>query len=91
MFALRYGQFERTVDVVVYISAHEQAEALVKAAVAHNVVLIPYGGGTNVTQALLPLKDETRMIVSVDMSRMNHVRWVDRKNFTACVEAGIMG
>ena len=54
-------------------------------------MLIPYGGGTNVTQALLPLKEETRMIVSVDMSRMNHVRWVDKKNFTACVEAGIMG
>lgn len=31
------------------------------------------------------------MIVSVDMSRMNHVKWVDKKNFTACVEAGIMG
>jgi alkyldihydroxyacetonephosphate synthase len=31
------------------------------------------------------------MIVSVDMTRMNHVRWVDRENMTACVEAGILG
>ena len=31
------------------------------------------------------------MIVSVDMSRMNHVRWVDRKNMTALVETGITG
>jgi len=53
--------------------------------------LIPYGGGTNVTQALLPIKEEKRMIVSVDMSRLNSVRWVDKKNFTACVESGIMG
>lgn len=49
MFALRYGEFERTVDIVVYIASHDQAEALVKAAAEHNVVLIPYGGGTNVT------------------------------------------
>lgn len=31
------------------------------------------------------------MIVSVDTSRMNHVRWVDRKNMTALVETGITG
>ncbi|KAL4465819.1 hypothetical protein ABPG74_004056 [Tetrahymena malaccensis] len=91
IFALRHGKLDRYIDLVVYISSHEQAETLVKAANEHNVVLIPYGGGTNVTQALLPLKSETRMIVSVDMSRMNHIRWVDKKNFTACVEAGIMG
>ena len=31
------------------------------------------------------------MICSVDMSRMNHIKWVDRKNRTACIEAGITG
>ena len=31
------------------------------------------------------------MIVSVDTSRLNHVRWVDRKNMTALVETGITG
>jgi len=57
----------------------------------HNVVLVPYGGGTNVTQALLLNSSEPRMVVSVDMTRMNHVKWVDRQNMTACVEAGILG
>ena len=47
-------------------------------AMKHNVVLIPYGGGTNVTQALLLNSSEPRMMVSVDMTRMNHVKWVDR-------------
>lgn len=91
VYALRHGQLDRVVDCVVYINSHEQAETLVKAAAAHNVVLIPYGGGTNVTQALLCNKEEERMIVSVDLQRMNHVKWVDRKNMTACIEAGIMG
>lgn len=91
IYALRHGQLDRVVDAVVYVANHEQAEVLVQAAVRHNVVLIPYGGGTNVTQALLCDKNEQRMIVSVDMQRMNHVKWVDRKNMTACIEAGIMG
>ena len=91
IYALRHGKLDRVVDCVVFINSHEQAENLVKAAVKHNVVLIPYGGGTNVTQALLCNKDEQRMIVSVDLQRMNHVKWVDKKNMIACVEAGIMG
>ena len=40
-------------------------------AVKHNVVLVPYGGGTNVTKSLQLNPEETRMIVSVDMGRMN--------------------
>ena len=33
----------------------------------------------------------TRMIVSIDMYRMNKVKWVDKINRLACVEAGIRG
>jgi alkyldihydroxyacetonephosphate synthase len=31
------------------------------------------------------------MIVAIDMSKMNHVKMVDRENMTAHVEAGITG
>jgi alkyldihydroxyacetonephosphate synthase len=54
-------------------------------------VLVPYGGGTNVTNALLLDTKETRMIVSIDMTRMNRIKWVDKVNMIACVEAGILG
>jgi alkyldihydroxyacetonephosphate synthase len=48
-------------------------------------VLVPYGGGTNVTWSLtLPL-EEKRMIVSVDVSRMTAIKWVDKENNLACV------
>lgn len=43
------------------------------------------------TNALLLDVKETRMIVSVDMARMNRVKWVDKVNMVACVEAGIVG
>ena len=31
------------------------------------------------------------MVVSLDMSRMNKVVWVDKDNMIACVQAGIRG
>jgi len=60
-------------------------------AVKHNIVLVPYGGGTNVTKSLQLSPEETRMIISVDMSRMNQIRWVDKENNMACIGAGISG
>ena len=35
--------------------------------------------------------NERRMIVSVDMGRMNQIRWVDKENNMACIGAGISG
>ena len=58
---------------MVYPGCHDHVEALVKAAIKHNVVLIPYGGGTNVTLALQLSPAEKRMIVSVDMTRVRVV------------------
>ena len=54
-------------------------------------MLVPYGGGTNVTNALVLPDSEKRMIVSVDMARMNRVKWVEKVNMMACIEAGIIG
>lgn len=36
-------------------------------------------------------ENEKRTIVSVDMTRMCKIKWVDKKNMMACVEAGIIG
>ena len=72
VYTLKHGKFDRFVDCVIYPANNEQVEHLVKIAIKHNVVLIPYGGGTNVTQALTVTLEEKRMIISVDMAR---VRW----------------
>ena len=49
VFALRYGRFERYVDVVVMPGSTEHVEQIIALAKEHKVCLIPYGGGTNVT------------------------------------------
>jgi len=88
---LRYGTIPRPVDMIVYPTSTENCDFIVKAAVKHDVCLIPYGGGTNVTQSLMIYPSEKRMCVSIDMARMNSIKWVDKENGMACVQTGIMG
>jgi len=88
---LYQSPLERLVDLVFYPEEEEEAKGLVDLAHAHDVCLIPYGGGTNVSGALLCPVDEQRMIVSVDMRRMNRILWIDEENLQACIEAGIEG
>jgi len=75
----------RPVDMIVYPNSTEHCERLVALAVKHDVMLVPYGGGTNVTQSLMIYPTEKRMVVSVDMARMNFIKWVDKENGLACV------
>jgi len=56
-----------------------------------DVCVLPYGGGTSVSEALLCPEEEERMIVSLDMKMMNRLLWVDRESLMACVEGGIVG
>jgi alkyldihydroxyacetonephosphate synthase len=51
----------------------------------HDVVIVPYGGGTSVTRSLELSPHEKRMIVSLDMARMNKVVEIDELNMTARV------
>ncbi len=85
------GKLARFVDMVFFCTNEKAAERIVQLALEHDVCLVPYGGGTNVTGCLTLPKSETRMIVSVDMQGMAEIEWVNRENRQACVQAGITG
>lgn len=91
IWAIRYGKLERVPDLVVFPSEHEQVVSLVRAAEQHGACLMPFGGGTNVSDALRVSRAEQRLVVAVDMRRMNRIRWIDPVNLTACIEAGAVG
>ena len=91
MFALRNDGLPRVVDVVIFPGEHAHVERIVRAAHEHNVVIIPFGGGTSVTNAVSPPEHEKRMIVSLDMHEMNKIKWIDRESMLCCVEAGAVG
>ncbi|MGB2751492.1 MAG: FAD-binding oxidoreductase [Pyrinomonadaceae bacterium] len=91
MFAIKHKKLGRIPDMVVYPESEEQVASLITAAKEHDTVLLPFGGGTNVTDALRCRNDEKRVIVSVDMRRMNRIKWIDKENMMACIEAGAVG
>ena len=91
MFAIKHKSLGRIPDMVVYPESEEHVAELIKAAVEHDAVLIPFGGGTNVTDALRCPGNESRVIVSVDMRRMNRILWIDKENMMARIEAGAVG
>jgi alkyldihydroxyacetonephosphate synthase len=91
VYPVLYGKLERTADMIFFCEAEEDAVKLVKLAQEHNICLVPYGGGTSVSSALKLPAQEQRMIVSVDMRRMNRIEWIDKDNMRACVQAGITG
>ena len=91
MFALKNDDLARLPDAVVRPQSEAQVIKLVALAKKHNVCLVPFGGGTNVTEALKCETTETRFIVSVDMRAMNKILWIDPVNHLACIEAGAVG
>ena len=91
VYTLRYGRPGRIPDAVVWPENSAQVETIVKAAQEHNVVIIPFGGGTTVSGAVLCPEGEERMIISLDTSKMNRIVWIDKKNMMARIEAGVRG
>ncbi|MBI4521789.1 MAG: FAD-binding oxidoreductase [Gemmatimonadetes bacterium] len=91
MYAIKHERLRRVPDLVVYPEEEQDVSALVDAAVRHDVCLVPYGGGTNVTEALRCPLDEERTIVAVDMSRLDRILWIDPTNLMACIQAGAVG
>ncbi|KAL7633500.1 UNVERIFIED_CONTAM: hypothetical protein RMT77_016033 [Armadillidium vulgare] len=91
IYTLRTKMFKRIPDIVVWPENHDDVERIVQLAEQNNCVVIPFGGGTSVTLALLCPETETRMIISLDTSQMNQILWVDEINHTARIQSGIFG
>ncbi len=91
MYAIKHKRLGRIPDMVLYPENEAQVASLIATAKDHNVVLIPFGGGTNVTDALRCSDIENRVIATVDMRGMNRILWIDKENMMACIEAGAVG
>jgi alkyldihydroxyacetonephosphate synthase len=88
---VRANQIARTPDVVVYPADEGEVQKVVAAAMAEDAVLIPFGGGSNISGSLEPEQGETRAVVSLDLGRLNRVVDVDVASGLARIEAGALG
>lgn len=88
---IRAGDLGRVPDVVVYPGDEAAVVALMNAALDHDLVLVPFGGGSNISGSIEAPRDEVRTVVSVDMGRMCRVLDIDEDANLARVEAGALG
>ena len=88
---IRANQVQRYPDVVVYPADEAEVQKIVDAAVAADVVIIPFGGGSNIAGSLEPRVDEKRVILSLDMGRLREVVEIDELSGLARIQAGAQG
>ncbi|XP_037965123.2 alkyldihydroxyacetonephosphate synthase isoform X2 [Plutella xylostella] len=88
---VRANSFKRIPDAVVWPTSHDEVEAIVRLACKHNLVIIPYGGGTSVSGAITCPAREPRPILALDTSGMNSILWIDKEQLLARIQAGIVG
>ena len=87
------GGPSRVPDACVWPTTEDSVEKLVEMASERAWCLIPFGGGTNVSQSTRcpSLEVEPRPILSVDMRKLSRILWIDEENGVAKVQAGITG
>ncbi len=88
---IRRGQLGRMPDVVVYPATTDEVARVVDAVVEAGAVLIPFGGGSNIAGSLEVPVEETRVVVSLDLGRMNQVLEIDEESGLALIQAGAQG
>jgi len=72
-------------DAVVFPQSTEEVVALVKACVAHDTPIIPYGAGTSIEGNTTPVRGG----VTVDLSQMDAILEVNAEDFDCTVQAGV--
>ncbi|MFN8192830.1 MAG: FAD-binding oxidoreductase [Nocardioidaceae bacterium] len=87
----RAGDLADAPDAVVRPGSHDEVVAVLAAASAHRVAVVPFGGGTAVTGGLAPLREGFAGVVSLDLCRLDRLVEVDPVSMTATLEPGLKG
>jgi alkyldihydroxyacetonephosphate synthase len=87
----RRGELGRLPDAVVRPGAEAEVEAVVRAVIDADAVVIPFGGGTNIAGSLEARGEEERTVVSLDLGRLRRVVEIDEGSGLARIEAGALG
>ena len=90
LWCVRNGKVKYAPDCVIYPESDEDVRYLLESAVRNKVVLVPFGGGTNISGCLEPLR-QGRMVVSVDMKRLSRLLHLDSYSRIARFQAGVLG
>lgn len=90
----RSGVFKRPPDLVVYPESQDDVVQVLQLAKQHHVLVIPFGGGTNIVGSVDSYQSDTkhtRTLLTLNMQRMNKLVRIDPQAQTAVIEAGATG
>lgn len=88
--AMHSGEFEHFPDAVAFPETTQQVRELLDFAIAKDLIVIPYGGGTSVVGHITPYTDG-RPVITVAMARMNRLLDLDEASQIATFGAGANG
>jgi len=88
---MRAGAPSGSPDAVVFPASHEQVLAVLAAAAAERVAVVPFGGGTSIVGGLAPAPGSNHAVISLDLARLGGVLAVDPRSLTISVAAGTRG
>lgn len=91
LWRIRQGILASVPDCVCYPANEDHVLKIMEAASKYNVVIVPFGGGTNIAGCLEVRETRMRMVVSLDMQAMNKVESIDAQSLVAVVQPGIFG
>jgi alkyldihydroxyacetonephosphate synthase len=91
LLRIRASILPRMPDVVVYPADEAEVAEVVSLAVAVNAVVIPFGGGSNISGSLEPHPGEARVVISLDLGRLDRVLSIDEGSGLARIQAGAQG
>ena len=91
LWLIRHGNIKFAPDCVIFPNNENDVVSIVNAAKEYGVVLIPFGGGSNIAGCLEPKDHHNRMVVSLDMCRMHKVIEIDQYSLIARIQPGVYG
>ncbi|KMS87317.1 alkyldihydroxyacetonephosphate synthase, partial [Streptomyces regensis] len=76
-------------DAVVLPADPDQVQRVLEVCVAHDVGVVPFGGGTSVVGGVTALKGDKDSVVVLDLERLNRLVSVDPVSHIAVLQAGV--
>ncbi|WP_159661986.1 FAD-binding oxidoreductase [Streptomyces mexicanus] len=91
LLRIRAGDVGDVPAAVVLPASHEEVLAVLHACSAHDLALVPFGGGTSVAGGLAPAQPafRRRPVVALDLRRMNGLLALDPVSRTATLQPGL--
>lgn len=91
LWRIRNGIIDSAPDAICYPESEDDVVAILSIASQHNIIVIPFGGGSNIAGCVEAIETANRAVITLDMREMNKVLAIDKKSLTARIQAGTMG